>query len=59
MTDRNQNPEQKARDNIDTTQMLFEPLDFIDHLASLMKKLRVKLTRDHCVFTPNSRSMQV
>ena len=37
-----------------TTQVIFEPLDFIARLAALVPKLRVNLTRFHGVFVPNS-----
>ena len=40
--------------NDGTTQVLFEPLDFIVHLAALVPKPRVNLTRFHGVFAPNS-----
>ncbi|MDR3492255.1 MAG: transposase, partial [Gammaproteobacteria bacterium] len=38
-----------------TTHVLFEPLDFISRLASLVPKPRVHLTRFHGVFAPNSK----
>jgi len=38
-----------------TTQVIFEPLDFIARLAALVPKPRVNLTRFHGVFAPNSR----
>lgn len=38
-----------------TTHVVFEPLDFIARLASLVPKPRVHLTRFHGVFAPNSR----
>jgi hypothetical protein len=38
-----------------TTHMLFEPLDFISKLASLIPAPRVNLTRFHGVFAPNSQ----
>ena len=38
-----------------TTHVIFEPLDFIARLASLVPKPRVNLTRFHGVFAPNSR----
>jgi len=38
-----------------TTHVIFEPLDFIAHLAALVPKPRVNLTRFHGVFAPNSR----
>ncbi len=43
-----------------TTEVLFEPLDFIAHLAALVPKPRLNLTRFHCVYAPNSKyRMQV
>ena len=39
-----------------TTHVIFEPLDFISRLASLIPKPRVNLTRFHGVFAPNSKS---
>ena len=43
-----------------TTQVLFEPLDFIARLVALVPKPRVHLTRFHSVFAPNSKyRMQV
>ena len=39
--------------------MLFEPLDFIARLAALVPKPRVKLTRFHGVFAPNSKHRAV
>jgi ribosomal protein S27E len=38
-----------------TTHVIFEPLDFIAKLASLVPKPRVNLTRFHGVFAPNSK----
>ena len=38
-----------------TTQVIFEPLDFIAKLAALVPKPRVNLTRFHGVFAPNSK----
>jgi len=38
-----------------TTQVIFEPLDFIARLAALIPKPRVNLTRFHGVFAPNSK----
>ena len=38
-----------------TTHVLFEPLDFISRLVSLIPKPRVNLTRFHGVFAPNSK----
>ena len=38
-----------------TTHVIFEPLDFISKLASLVPKPRVNLTRFHGVFAPNSK----
>jgi len=38
-----------------TTQVIFEPLDFIARLVSLVPKARVNLTRFHGVFAPNSK----
>jgi len=43
-----------------TTHVIFEPLDFLARLASLVPKPRVNLTRFHGVFAPNSKHrMQV
>jgi hypothetical protein len=38
-----------------TTHVIFEPLDFIAKLVSLVPKPRVNLTRFHGVFAPNSK----
>jgi hypothetical protein len=38
-----------------TTHVIFEPLDFISRLVSLIPKPRVNLTRFHGVFAPNSK----
>ena len=38
-----------------TTDVIFEPLDFIARLAALVPKPRVNLTRFHGVFAPNSK----
>ena len=38
-----------------TTHVIFEPLDFISRLVSLVPKPRVNLTRFHGVFAPNSK----
>lgn len=38
-----------------TTHVIFEPLDFIARLSALVPKPRVKLTRFHGVFAPNSK----
>ena len=38
-----------------TTHVIFEALDFIAKLASLVPKPRVNLTRFHGVFAPNSK----
>jgi len=38
-----------------TTHVLFEPLDFISRLVSLIPKPRVNLTRFHGIFAPNSK----
>ena len=38
-----------------TSHVLFEPLDFISRLVSLVPKPRVNLTRFHGVFAPNSK----
>ena len=38
-----------------TTHVIFQPLDFIARLASLVPKPRVNLTRFHGVFAPNSQ----
>jgi len=38
-----------------TTHVVFEPLDFIARLATLVPKPRVNLTRFHGVFAPNSK----
>jgi len=35
--------------------VIFEPLDFISRLASLIPKPRVNLTRFHGIFAPNSK----
>ena len=35
--------------------MIFEPLDFISRLVSLIPKPRVNLTRFHGIFAPNSK----
>jgi len=37
------------------TNALFEPLDFMSRLASLVPKPRINLTRFHGVFAPNSQ----
>ena len=37
------------------THIIFEPLDFISRLVSLVPKPRVNLTRFHGVFAPNSK----
>ena len=43
-----------------TTQVIFDPLDFIARLAALVSKPRLNLTRFHCVYAPNSKyRMQV
>ena len=43
-----------------TTHLIFEPLDFISRLASLVSKRRVNLTHFYGVFAPNSKyRMQV
>ncbi len=47
--------ELKTPNNDGTTQVLFEPLDFISRLAALVPKPRVNLTRFHGVFAPNSK----
>lgn len=47
-------PAQNYRDG--TTYVLFEPLDFISRLASLVPHPRIHLTRFHGVFAPNHRS---
>ena len=39
-----------------TTQVAFEPVDFIARLAALVPKPRVNLTRYHGVLAPNHRS---
>ena len=39
-----------------TTQVAFEPVDFIAGLAALVPKPRVNLTRYHGVLAPNHRS---
>jgi hypothetical protein len=36
-----------------TTHVIFEPLDFLARLASLVPRPRVNLTRFHGVFAPN------
>ena len=38
-----------------TTHVIFEPLDFITRLVTLVPKPRVNLTRFHGVFAPNSK----
>ena len=38
-----------------TTHVIFEPLDFISRLVSLVPKPRANLTRFHGVFAPNSK----
>jgi len=38
-----------------TTHVIFEPLDFISRLVSLVPKPRINLTRFHGVFAPNSK----
>lgn len=38
-----------------TTHVIFEPLDFISRLVSLVPRPRVNLTRFHGVFAPNSK----
>jgi hypothetical protein len=38
-----------------TTHILFEPMDFIAHLAALIPRPRVNLTRYNGVFAPNSK----
>jgi len=38
-----------------TSHVIFEPLDFLARLASLVPKPRVNLTRFHGVFAPNSK----
>jgi hypothetical protein len=38
-----------------TTHVVFEPLDFISRLVSLVPRPRVNLTRFHGVFAPNSK----
>ena len=38
-----------------TTHVIFEPLDFISRLVSLVPQPRVNLTRFHGVFAPNSK----
>ncbi len=37
-----------------TTHVIFEPLDFVSRLVSLVPKPRINLTRFHGVFAPNS-----
>lgn len=41
--------------NDGTTHVIFDPLDFIAKLASLVPKPKVNLTRFHGVFAPNSK----
>jgi hypothetical protein len=41
-----------------TTHVIFEPLDFISRLVSLVPKPRVNLTRFHGVFASNSQRQQ-
>jgi len=38
-----------------TTHVVFEPLDFVSRLVSVIPKPRVNLTRFHGVFAPNSK----
>ena len=38
-----------------TTDVIFEPLDFLARLAALVPKPRINLTRFHGVFAPNSK----
>jgi hypothetical protein len=38
-----------------TTHVIFEPLDFISRLVSLVPQPRVNLTRFHGIFAPNSK----
>ena len=38
-----------------TTHVIFNPLDFIAKLASLVPKPKINLTRFHGVFAPNSK----
>ena len=38
-----------------TTHIIFEPLDFVSRLVSLVPKPRVNLTRFHGVFAPNCK----
>jgi len=38
-----------------TTRVIFEPLDFIAKLATLVPKPRANLTRYHGVLAPNSK----
>ncbi len=52
--------ELKTPYNDGTTHVIFEPLDFIAHLAALVPKPRLNLTRFHVVYAPNSKfRMQV
>jgi len=46
-------PENTLRDG--TTQVVFDPVDFIARLAALVPKPRVNLTRYHGVLAPNHR----
>jgi len=39
-----------------TTQVAFEPVDFISRLAALVPRPRVNLTRYHGILAPNHRS---
>jgi hypothetical protein len=43
--------------NDGTTHVIFEPLDFIGKLATLVPRPRVNLTRFHGIFAPNSRHL--
>lgn len=38
-----------------TTQVAFDPVDFIARLAALVPRLRVNLTRSHGLLAPNQR----
>ena len=47
--------EQKTPYRENTTNVIFEPVDFIAKLAALVPKPRANLARVHGVFAPNSK----
>ena len=55
LTDPTRQYELKTPYSDGTTHIIFEPLDFIAHLAALVPKPRVHLTRYHGVFAPHSK----